>query len=256
MRKILFSTAMLLASIAFGQITLEKSFANDNLQVYTNATETFYYTAGQNMSTIKIYNADYTLKKQFTPTIPSGFEMDISQNKNFILSKNIFNNDNLLEIVVNFERWDSTTSSIISIITIYNEDGIIVKDFRQSYRFDDDFDFHVYHDNTANTNKLRLFNESTNSTEIYNLSTTSLATKEIQTKNKLSAFPIPTNKILHIYNPKNNANKVDIFDVTGKLMISKSFNANEDKISVNVENLTKGNYFYNIGDLSSKFIKN
>ena len=253
MKKSLLSVAIIAMNFVFGQVTLEKTYASENNQVYTNATETFYYSVGSNLTTIKIYNADHTLKKQFTPVIPTDYSMRISQYDNFILSKNIFNTDNLLEIVVSFS---ANSSPYTRIIRIYNEDGIIVKDFGDGYRFDDEFDFHVYHDNTTTTNKLRLFKESTNSTEIYNLNTTSLAVKEIQFKNKLSAFPIPTNKILNVINPENGANKIEIYDSSGKLVLNKSFNSVDSKISIDVENLTKGTYIYKIGDLSSKFIKN
>lgn len=253
MKKILLSVALMATNFAFAQITLEKTYASENLQVYTNATETNYYSVGQNLTTVKIYNANHTLKKQFSPTIPTGYSMNISSYDNFILSKNIFNTDNLLEIVVVFNKYDNGS---VNKIVIFNEDGQIVKDFGENYRFDDEFDFHVYHDNTTNTNKLRLYKENTSSTEIYNLPTTSLAAKEIQLANKLSAFPIPTNKILNIVNPDNGVNKVQIYDASGKLVMNKTFGFNDDKISIDVENLTKGVYIYKIGELSSKFIKN
>ena len=258
MRKFLFSAATILtANFALGQITLEHTFPNNELEAYTNSTETFYFTLSYNSSTISIYNADYTLKKQFTPTVPAGYEMHISTFNPFTLSKNIFNSDNLLEIVVNMSTWDSSTNSTISIIRIYNEDGVLIKDFGGNYReFNDVFDFHVFHDNTTGTNKLLLYKVSTNSTEVYNLNTTSLAAKEIQTKNKLSAFPIPTDKTLTIFNPSNGSNKVEVFDTSGKLIINKSFGNSERKISLDVENLPKGIYIYKVGDLSSKFIKN
>ena len=62
MKKNLFSLLLstIITSYAFGQITLEKTYSSENLQVYTNSTETFYYSVRQNLSTIKIYNADYT----------------------------------------------------------------------------------------------------------------------------------------------------------------------------------------------------
>lgn len=246
MRKILFSVAVLATSFAFGQITLEHTYPTENLQVYTNASETFYYSVGQGLSTIKIYNADHTLKKQFTPPTT----VSVSSYDNFILSKNIFNTDNLLEIVTISGNYPNY------IIQIFNEDGVLVKDFGAGYKFEDEYDFHVYHDATTNTNKLRLFKNTTNSTEIYNLGTTSLAAKEIQAKNKLSAFPIPTNKILNVINPQNGANKIEIFDTSGKLVINKSFGISENKISVDVENLPKGVYIYKVGELSAKFMKN
>ncbi|WP_250252699.1 T9SS type A sorting domain-containing protein [Chryseobacterium sp. Marseille-Q3244] len=66
-------------------------------------------------------------------------------------------------------------------------------------------------------------------TEAYALPTSVLAAKEIQAGSKLSALPVPTNKILNVMNP-------------GKLVTNKSFSASEGKISVDVENLPKGVY--------------
>lgn len=248
MKKNLFSLLLstIIASYAFGQITLEKTYSSENLQVYTNSTETFYYSVGQNLSTIKIYNADYTLKKQFTLASP----VDISSYDNFILSKNIFNTDNLLEIVTTSGNYPNYS------IKIYNEDGILVKDFGTGYQFEDEFDFHVYYDSNSNKNKLRLFKSSSNSTEIYNLSTNSLTTKEITDKNKLTAFPIPTNKILNIVNPNNGNNSLQVYDENGKIVINKLFTNSEKTISLDVEFLPKGIYIYKIGNINSKFLKN
>ncbi len=248
MKKNLFSLLLstIITSYAFGQITLEKTYSSENLQVYTNSTETFYYSVGQNLSTIKIYNADYTLKKQFTLASP----VNISSYDNFILSKNIFNTDNLLEIVTTSGNYPNYS------IKIYNEDGILVKDFGTGYQFDDEFDFHVYYDSNSNKNKLRLFKSSSNSTEIYNLSTNSLTTKEITDKNKLTAFPIPTNKILNIVNPNNGNNSLQVYDENGKMVLNKTFMNSEKIISLDVEFLPNGLYLYKIGNFSSKFLKN
>ena len=248
MKKNLFSLLLstIITSYAFGQITLEKTYSSENLQVYTNSTETFYYSVGQNLSTIKIYNADYTLKKQFTLASP----VNISSYDNFILSKNIFNTDNLLEIVTTSGNYPNYS------IKIYNEDGILVKDFGTGYQFEDEFDFHVYYDSNSNKNKLRFFKSSSNSTEIYNLSTNSLTTKEITDKNKLTAFPIPTNKILNIVNPNNGNNSLQVYDENGKIVINKLFTNSEKTISLDVEFLPKGIYIYKIGNINSKFLKN
>ena len=248
MKKTLFALlfATTITSYAFGQITLEKTYSSENLQVYTNSTETFYYSVGQNLSTIKIYNADYTLKKQFTLASP----VNISSYDNFILSKNIFNTDNLLEIVTTSGNYPNYS------IKIYNEDGVLVKDFGTGYQFEDEFDFHVYYDSISNKNKLRLFKSSSNSTEIYNLSTNSLTTKEITGKNKLTAFPIPTNKNLNIVNPNNGNNSLQVYDENGKIVINKLFTNSEKTISLDVEFLPNGLYLYKIGNFSSKFLKN
>lgn len=75
-------------------------------------------------------------------------------------------------------------------------------------------------------------------------------------KQKVQAYPNPTNKILNIINLQNGTNKIEVYDTTGKLILNKMFNSSDNKISVDVEHLPKGNYIFKIGDLSSKFIKN
>lgn len=225
------------------------------LKAYTNSTETFYYSSGDITGNVKIYNSNYTLYKQFDPLIPTGYDAAILKN-DFTLSKNIFNTNDKLEIVVVLSRYNSTTFQNEKMIRIYDEDGVIIKEFGNNYRFEELYDFDIYHDNSTNSNKLLLFNLATNSTEIWNLGTTSLAAREIQKKNKLSAFPIPTNKTLTIINPENGANTIEVFDTSGKLVINKSFGISEDKISIDVESLPKGSYIYKVGNLSSKFMKN
>jgi len=137
-------------------------------------------------------------------------------------------------------------------LQIINEDGIVIKNFDNQYY---DYDIELFTDKTVNKNKLVLLNTA-DASEVYTLPSSSLASKEIEYQKKLSAFPIPTNKTLNIFNPGNGANKVEVYDVSGKMVVSKSFNINENRISVKVENLPKGNYIYKIGNLTSKFIKN
>lgn len=99
---------------------------------------------------------------------------------------------------------------------IFNEDGNIIKDFNGNYQYEL---VTIYHDNTQNKNKLKMGRNDDNSKitfDIYSLPTSELSTKEIQEKSKLSAFPIPTNKILNIINPKNGVNKIEVYDATGK----------------------------------------
>ncbi|MCJ7932242.1 MAG: T9SS type A sorting domain-containing protein [Chryseobacterium sp.] len=256
MKKMMSLIGTAMTALMFSQITLEKNFSSENLQVYTNAGETFYYSTGSNISQVKMYRADYVLYKQFTPSVPSGYSVFIDQyNNNFVLSKNVFNTDNKLEVMITFEKYNNVTYEREYIIRIYNEDGNVLHEFGPNYKFSDEYDINVYHDNTTHTNKLRLFNQDTHSTEIYKLPTTSLSTKEILSKTKLSAFPVPANKTLTIINPGNGFNKVDVYDMAGKMIVSRSFSAVDDQISIDVQNLPKGTYFYTIGNLSSKFIK-
>lgn len=252
MKKLLFSVAIVVANFSFGQITLEHSFPTGEIaNVYKNETQTFYFTTKNDSNTIKIYNADYSLYKTINVQNPDGFGtvyFPSPDNFQFIISKHIFNNDDKLEILIAFYDYNGAQSKL----QIINEDGIVIKNFDNEYY---EYFIELFTDKTVNKNKLILVN-TTKSSEVYTLPTSSLSSKEIEFQKKLSAFPIPTSKTLNIINPKDGANKVEIYDASGKIVVSKNFNINESRISIDVESLPKGNYIYKIGNLSSKFIKN
>ncbi len=167
----------------------------------------------------------------------------------FSISKYVFNTDDKLEFILWF--YNSNLGKNLNIIV--NEDGNIIKQLGDEYHSS----FHIFHDSSSNENKFIIGKTSgpNEITEVYLLPTSQLTTKEIQGKNKLSAFPVPTSGVLNIINPRNGANKVEIFDTAGKLVHNTSFNLNEGKITVDVQRLPKGVYIYKVGDLSSKFIK-
>lgn len=251
MRKLLFSVAVFATSFAFGQITLEHTFpANEIFVNYTNDTELYYCSFTYNTSAIKIYNSDFALLKTLNLTIPTGYSYNsFPEDYQYPVSKHLFNTNNKLEFIVFYQNLNGPASKM----QIIDEDGTIIKDFPGEYRMEY---LKIYHDPIDNVNKLQVLNEITAQTEIYSLPTSVLANKEIMNaKNKLVAFPNPAKTTLKVTNPKNNFNKIEVFDVTGKLVLAQSFSNSTENIILNVENLTKGNYIYKIGDLSSKFIK-
>lgn len=245
------------ANFAFAQLTLEHSFTNENAFVYSTPTETFYISKTTD-NKLKIYNSNYVLYKTVNVPMPANFNRLDFLGEEFSISKNIFNTDGKFEFMVGVFNDNQTYYKLLLI----NEDGTLLKDFHTDPDTIYGGEFHVFHDATTNSNKLTVHsgttfnNSSVPLTEVYALPTSVLAAKEIQAGSKLSAFPVPTNKILNVMNPGNGANKIEIFDVTGKLVTNKSFLASEGKISVDVENLPKGMYVYKIGNLSSKFTKN
>lgn len=251
MRKLLFSVASFATSFAFGQITLEHTFPQNEIFInYTNANELYYCANIDYTPTIKIYNSDFALLKTLNLTFPAGYEYIVfPEYDQFPISKHLFNTNDKLEFIIFFKNLNGSGGKM----KIVDEDGVIIKDFPGTYRTEF---LYIYHDPIHNVNKLQARNETTGQTEIYSLPTSVLANKEIaNAKNKLVAFPNPAKTTLKVVNPKNNANKIEVFDVTGKLVLAKSFVNQEENISLNVENLAKGNYIYKVGDLSSKFIK-
>ncbi|MCS4303588.1 T9SS type A sorting domain-containing protein [Chryseobacterium sp. BIGb0232] len=258
MKKLLFSAiALMAANVAFGQLTLEHSFTNEDTFVYSTSTETFYISKTTD-NKLKIYNSNYVLYKTVTVPMPANFSRLDFLGEEFSISRNIFNTDSKFEFMVGVFNDTQTYYKLLLI----NEDGTLIKDFHTNPNTFYGGEFHVFHDAPTNTNKLTVHSGTTFNTssvpltEVYALPTSVLAAKEIQAGSKLSAFPVPANKILNVMNPGSGANKIEVFDFTGKLVINKSFSSSEGKISVDVESLPKGMYVYKIGDLSSKFMKN
>lgn len=259
MRKVFFSTAIIITSFAFGQITLEHTFpVNERVYAFAKGTEMIYVSQVGNQ--LKIYNSSFALTKVVNVPVPANYQLSFwydSEEESYSISKHIFNTDDLFEFVVTASNNSGPTSQ--RKLMVINENGALIKDFHPASTYGEEWE--LFHDSTTNTNKIIIEtwnggNSQTPFNEVYGLPSSALTLKEIQGNKSLSAFPIPTNKILNILNPQNSAKNVQIYDASGKLVASKSFGISDSKIEVNVESLPKGVYIYRVGDLSSKFIKN
>lgn len=245
---------ILAANCAFGQMNLEHSYTSDSghWDIYSD-NSTSHYLIGRGNNTFDIYNTNHTLYKTLTPTIPNNY-MHIPEllSEGYTISKHVFNTDDKLEFILTFINNQGGQRLML----IINEDGNIIKQFGTDYHSL----YQIFHDAVSNQNKFVISKNSGSNTitEVYTLPTSTLTTLEIQSqnKNKLSAFPIPANKLLNIINPGNGGNNVRIYDVSGKIVLHKSFNSGEKNIAIDVESLKAGVYLYKIGDQSSKFIKN
>ncbi len=91
---------------------------------------------------------------------------------------------------------------------------------------------------------------------VYESSSSSLATSNVKL-NEVSIYPNPTSDILKVKLLKNEKSKIEIYDLSGRLV--KQMNANSDNIELNVSALDKGTYLINIvtpsDTISKKFIK-
>ena len=254
MKKNLFSLLLstIITSYAFGQITLEHSFDTEEQVLVYSDTETLKYITLLGTQ-INIYNSDYSLYKTFSISLPptsSGVFLSTYDNFNFNVSKHLFNTDDKLEFFVFYQ-------GSVGNLVVFNEDGNVIKNFNAYYSYEL---IDVFHDSTTNTNKLKMGKYISGTSDIvfdiFSLPTSSLTTKEITDKNKLTAFPIPTNKNLNIINPNNGNNSLQVYDENGKMVINKFFKNSEKIISLDVEFLPKGIYIYKIGNINSKFLKN
>src|SRR5690625_305258 len=81
-----------------------------------------------------------------------------------------------------------------------------------------------------------------------------LSTNEVENKD-FKIYPNPVKDVLNIQNPTNNSSYLEIFDLSGKLLMTKNFKELDKVITLNIATLPKGNYIIRIGNFSSKFIK-
>lgn len=263
MKKVLLSAAILVANFAFSQINILENFDNS-----TNLPTGFSGDCSINNTPNFSCSGNNSLSISTIPFVPKTM---------IYQSANSITNGNDVKFKFNYKKSMSDGAGMTLTISYklllngfyyYEEDlppiNIGSSDIVNCTEYSATIPKSKITNNNSSikfTFKLAVSNNATsfNSIFIDNFNVTqqsSLSTQEIQLDNKLSAYPNPTNKTLNIMNPKNGANKVLVYDVSGKLVINKSFSSNDDKISIDVENLTKGIYIYKIGELSSKFIKN
>ena len=278
MKKLFYLLTFTTSSLLFGQIELQKTI-EEEVSVYSVNGETYYISTGPNpdiyydpeQSTviskktigneknIKIFDKDYNLYKEFTVSPPNNYDVLINKpnetTNSYIFSKGIFDLDDKLDIII------LLSNSEFSYIRIYNEDGLIVKDFEKPYKLIDGNPkfFQIYHDTSDNVNKFLISTRGRDYdfTEIYTLPSKTLnITDNNSVTNSLKIYPNPVNSILTIDNPNNGTSEIKVFDMNGKLIKNVPFNTNDKNISLNVSDIIKGNYVVKIGNSVSKIIKN
>lgn len=253
MKKILFSGALLASSLLFSQINLEKTFSNNEKVTAISNNNDIAYISSTKDNKLVLYNADYSIKKIINVDMPADYSLRFIYNTTdtwYSVSKQIFNSDDNYEFVVEIRNNQQYKTLII------DENGKVLKDFHPNYS---NFIQSVYYDKKSNKNKLIVDFTTSNFTEnyqeVYVLPTSSLSIEEVKTNSNLQAFPNPAQSTLTIVNPKNGTNNVEIYDISGRLILKKEFNPYENKISIDVQDLSNGNYIYKIGNSSAKFIK-
>ncbi len=82
--------------------------------------------------------------------------------------------------------------------------------------------------------------------------TTVSVTETITAQNQVTLFPNPAKNNITINTQLSNNDNIKIFDVTGKLMMTKRFNSKS--ITLSVSDFNNGLYFYNINDAKGNVI--
>lgn len=242
--------------ITYGQ-TLEKTYTTDtgyaeeppNFAFFAN-NEMHYFTTEhigdkENPTyNIKIYNISHQETKNINITNSGAF---------FTLklpSDKLFNSDSKIEFIALKGTNDVERYSY----KLYNEDGNQLFDFGLGYNHK------LYKDNNGNYKLLISDYDGDNKDigqtyRVYALSGTLSNKQENLLLNKVTTFPNPSSKVININNLKKHNGIVDVFTVTGKKVLSKKVDKSLNNISVDISNLSNGVYFYKIGDISKRFIK-
>lgn len=262
MKKILLAS-LFITNVLSAQITLENSLSsNTAVNVhYTDNSGTFYLSLSNkfdNNQTFKILNSDFSTYKESTINIPNSARL--TKSPNFSLSRKIFNDDDKFEIIAFY-----STNNLLNgphNLVIFNEDGTIIKDFGGDfYPYYSSAGVTVYKDDIVKifvdkkTNRIKMLLRRQN-TELYDLGENSLGIQEINDLTQTYAFPVPTSTVLNVTNPKNGSSLIEVFDLSGRKVLTNEISTNIDITQIDVSSLLKGTYVYKIGNSSSKFIKN
>lgn len=264
MKKHIYSFLVIVLLISFNnrikaQINLEHTF-NDNVN-FSRANyisswgdlEMFFYVDKDN-SKIKFYNTDYSLYKTVTITPPSGYKLSSV----LYPSKNLFNTDSKIEFLIIFDA--ITTPENInddSLVRIYNENGIMIKDLGKSYMIS----YGIY--KIGDQYKLSLLKyiypiPVTYKTEIYSLPGDFIGFDGAINPMTQPAYPNPANTIINLtYNLNQGETAImNIYNMNGQLIDQKQIDYSFTEILLNVSSYSSGTYIYEVNGITNKFIVN
>ena len=253
---------LLLSPIIRAQITLEHTFPSTSS--YTNYDNglilvsylNYYTNYSTETNQVRIYNEDYSLYKSITITPPANCSFGGAS----MFSKAIVTTDDKISFFVTFTNPNETDLNLRSNLRLYNEDGVMLKDFGYSYLFSPTI--HLISSGKYRLSLLR--GKSVNpsisyDTEIYSLpGNPSTGTASPRASEFQHPYPNPANAIITLpYQLKQGEMSVmHIYNINGQLIETKNIDSVFDKIMLNVSNYSKGIYLYEVNGISNKFIIN
>lgn len=83
-----------------------------------------------------------------------------------------------------------------------------------------------------------------------------LSNDNFQTNESVKIFPNPVNNVVYFDNEKVKLNSIEIYSITGKMVLKTNFNSFKKEQKIDVSKLKSGLYFLKINNKTIKFIKN
>jgi len=246
MKKILNLVALvLLTSNLFGQITLVHSYPNGKWQTsmvkLSNSGMKYQWvdvTTGQ----LKLYNLDHSLFKSLTFPVLTG----LTGVWIIYVSETTFNLDADIEFMLYYQEDGNWTNSGTKII---NETGTIIFDKLSETPAINSYGGIEAIFNTPSGTKMLLDNHSDNSSKVYSLPGTLIATaiRNIfyDSNNYLETYPNPAGNYIKLaYTLPTNIKvaKVSIYDIEGKIVKSYTIDNNYKELLLDTQEFNNGMY--------------
>ena len=244
-------TLGLISQLSLSQVTFENGYTtngNNNFpKTYAFFTDSGlnYYTMDSDLNQVYFYNSSHNLF--LTTTVNPGTNFKIKYL--YLVTDKLFYTDSKIEFIAVSENEITYESKM----TLYNEDGTNL------FEFGDRWEAYCFKSSPTEFKIIVATDKATpNLYDVYSVTgTLSQNQQEMYSKNQFLAFPNPTSDRISFTTDIENGNttNIEIFDNSGKKVISKLVRANNNRIDIDVSELSQGIYFYKINGKSNKFIK-
>ncbi|MBS1585489.1 MAG: T9SS type A sorting domain-containing protein [Bacteroidetes bacterium] len=128
MKHLIFILVLLCSAICKAQLPLEHSFSARNsypqvIVFSSNGKKILSNDTSSNQ--VKLYNMDYSLWKSISVPVPANYKL----NSTFLITDNLFNNDNSVELIASCYYYDQAANTVTYSLRLINETGNIIQDF-------------------------------------------------------------------------------------------------------------------------------
>jgi hypothetical protein len=259
---------IMIALTTKGQIALENTYAIPNTTKKSGLSLIKLDVSGQKYclydiqsKKITLYNLNHSVFKtiNFVPLTKYRTSNTDSTTQIAYISENLFNNDNLVELVTFDGDWSSQVSGgSLSSMNIFNEVGSVLfsGDSLMPCRLGDATNYGVengefIYNTTAGTKMiLYSYKNNTPAQRVYSLPgvlVTSIK-KNNENYNNALPFPNPTNNSITLPYKLDSGKegKLVINDINGKILFEYKIDTTFDNVLIDTNTMTAGNYFYSI----------
>ena len=248
--------AALLSGFAlFAQPVLEKTYSSSATICELENTGEVYYLMDVLNKQCRIYNMEHSLYKTIALPTPDGYYLENVQ----YVSENLFNDDNLIELVYSYSKYVPTTESYYFTYEtkLINENGNVLLTVPGA-------GFTKVIETASGGKKflVYIYNYSVipyiTNTQVYSLPETALKSERISLTSfePGDAFPNPASQVVNVpvhLPPGAASGSLELYDLNGNMVRSYPVTGSTHNLVFPTRNLVPGTYIYNVisGDLRS-----